>query len=174
MLRPKPSIYIYIHFIVSDGRCTIFTYPSGRFAPDNRNATGCAGQLRREFYYTRARESVSKTTNYHSSYKPSSKDKISFFAIKKKKTRSKIASSSPPFCKQQCVLSGVNEKTDRFLRKSPLERGLMEEERGGRQASLHVVIKRTRRQARAPRNRNPKPARIIIYSSRCASLLDVA
>ena len=94
--------------------------------------------------------------------------------MQKKKTRSKIASSSPPFCKQQCVLSGVNEKTDRFLRKSPLERGLMEEERGGRQASLHVVIKRTRRQARAPRNRNPKPARIIIYSSRCASLLDVA
>lgn len=53
----------------------------------------------------------------------------------------------------------------------------MEEERGGRQQpSLHVVIKRTRRQARdrarALRNRNPKAARIIIYSSRGASLLE--
>lgn len=53
----------------------------------------------------------------------------------------------------------------------------MEEEGGGRQQpSLHVVIKRTRRQARdrarALRNRNPKAARIIIYSSRGASLLE--
>lgn len=53
----------------------------------------------------------------------------------------------------------------------------MEEEGGGRQQpSLHVVIKRRRRQARdrarALRNRNPKAARVIIYSSRGASLLE--
>lgn len=78
------------------------------------------------------------------------------------------------------TLSGVNEKTDRFLRRT--EGGwsvtpLTEEEGGGRQQpSLHVVIKRRRRQARdrarALRNRNPKAARVIIYSSRGASLLE--